>query len=87
MRELGFILQKRAYWSSLFALIGLLLILAAWKWGYKDMYGQRAGLASSYSAYRQQANSQQSGSSVNDSLIATIFRLPFSANEFSMRFV
>ncbi len=70
MRELGFILQKRSYWCALFALIGLLLIFLAWNWAYKDVFGQRASLVSSYSTYHQQANAKQLESSVNDSLIA-----------------
>lgn len=68
MRELGFVLQKRSHWCSLFLLLSLLLLAAAWKLAYQDLFDQRVSLSSAYSTYHQQLVAQESRVSVNNSL-------------------
>lgn len=68
MNVFGNILQKRRYWCSIFVLMGVFSVMAAWKFGYQEMFEQRERLRSAYTGYQQQVVAQESNLSVESSL-------------------
>ena len=68
MIELGPLLKKRGYWCSLFSLLGIALLLVAWKLYFEDINKKRVSLKLNYTAYQQQVSLQESRDSMKDSL-------------------